>query len=483
MNETSRNLRVIQNVGIMTLGRISQSLLGIVALSVLARRLGPDRFGMLNFSAAILTYFSLLSSMGIPQMAMRQIARGQENIADMVNRTLSRLVALGAMAFFWLVVLSPILSLGPLQEIVLLVSGIELLVSAVKIPWAYAVMENMSIPAGAGLLGTVIRVGLVFALVHSPGDVVWAALATVGASAATAGLELWGFHRHYPIRLKFTGIAFISALRQSAPLAASALMTQIYGSMDSLFLGYFRGTATVGYYNAAYRLIWFLTSMIEFYVQTMFPIVSALYRDSPSSVTRFVARNFTSVLAVAVPITVGGWITAPNIIHMIYGPHYALSVTPFRLLLVGWLIMSVNVHYGNILVACDGESVFTQAVSVGAAVNVVGNLFMIPGWGMTGAAAMMILTESILGILFIRMATRRLGPYGPAASVVVRIFCNSLIMGGLTLIQLPYTVVGYWLPAAVFLYGILSVITQVVRWADLKRLFAQRLDLPFKRMS
>ena len=119
-SETPVARRLTANVGITTIGRVGQSALGFFAVAYMARVLGPASFGLLSYAGAMLTYFALLSSLGIHTYAGRAAAQAVDR-SIAVGQMLSVLVILAVLSFGILLAATPFLHLTLQQRIILIV--------------------------------------------------------------------------------------------------------------------------------------------------------------------------------------------------------------------------------------------------------------------------------------------------------------------------------------------------------------------------
>ncbi len=460
--ETPAARRLTFNVGITTIGRVGQSALGFFAVAYMARVLGPASFGLLSYAGAMLTYFSVLSSMGIHTFAGRTTAQADDRSAA-VGQMLSVLVILAALSFGILVAATPFLHLTMQQRIILVVSGVEIVTGVGRITWAFSAVERMVVPTIAGICGTLGRLGFVLFLVHGPNGLVWAALSTGLAGLIASIIEIVAFVRIMPIRLRFSLNLLLDTVRRSLPMTVSLIMTSIYGSCDTIMLGYLKGAQDVAFYGAAYKLTGFLANVRNTYTQTSLPIVGLMYKKSPTAVVGLVQRNIHLALAAAFPIVLGGWITAPALIHLIFGASYANALWPFRILLLSWFLSVAGVHYSNTLIATNSERSFSHAVIVGAIINVASNFWAIPRYGIVGAATASLITECIVLAYSVVATGKKLGYYGPRLGIMARILWNSMIMSAAILFLIRLRI-GIMLVVfmAIVIYGLLSLVTRVI---------------------
>lgn len=70
--------------------------LGAVNIAYLARILGPEDFGKMNFALAIVGYFAMLSQFGLNTVGVRQVARDRTTMRTYIKHIVSLKVFLGA---------------------------------------------------------------------------------------------------------------------------------------------------------------------------------------------------------------------------------------------------------------------------------------------------------------------------------------------------------------------------------------------------
>ena len=68
---------ILKNVFWLTGDKIIRIFVGITVTSLLARYLGPDNFGILNFCLAFIVIFSMISSLGLQNIVTREIIRSR----------------------------------------------------------------------------------------------------------------------------------------------------------------------------------------------------------------------------------------------------------------------------------------------------------------------------------------------------------------------------------------------------------------------
>lgn len=465
-SERVNGAHIARNVGALAFGHVATNVVGFVSFAYIARVLGPGGFGLVNFASAILAYFSLAATMGIPTLASREIARNRSNAGQIAGDMMVTRFVLASIAFLALIAATPFIAPSQQMRVILLISGVGLFSGAASIEWAYAGVERLIVPAIAGVVGALLHLGLVFLLVRSVGDVTLAVVASLAGGIASACLQVFIFHRWYHLRVRFVWSQMREIIRASVPFAISAFMIQIYYNIDSVILGYMRGATEVGYYNAAYKIVLFVNGFTGLYVQTIYPVISRLYSSDPSMVRPFLRRALNFVTVVALPLGVGGTLVASRLITFIFGPQYLSSGVPFGILIWSVVIIAFSVHYGNTLLACNGERVYAHGVAWGAMSNLVLNLVLIPSFGAPAAAATTVLAEAVVMAYMVVAVAARIGYYGPDPRLALKAAANVTVMGLVVWALLGRINVLAVIGVGAVLYGALALVTGTLRVRD-----------------
>ncbi len=142
----------------------------------------------------------------------------------------------------------------------------------------------------------------------------------------------------------------------------------------------------MGSYNAANKLIALPIGFGGFFSAAIFPVLSRYCQGPKEKLKNFIFSISKLMIFVSVPMVVGGFILAPEIIPFIYGKDYQLSVLPFQILL-GYLFFTfLAAPFYQLLLAADKQKYFFYGMTTGAFVNFVLNLILIPFYNSVGAA-------------------------------------------------------------------------------------------------
>ena len=81
-------------------------------------------------------------------------------------------------------------------------------------------------------------------------------------------------------------------IKDALPFGITGIFTMIYFWIDSVILSIMAGNEVVGWYNAAYRLIFIFISLYSVYMVSIFPVMSGFYKTSKYSIKQVYQRSF-----------------------------------------------------------------------------------------------------------------------------------------------------------------------------------------------
>src|SRR5689334_9239266 len=88
--------RLALNFVLLSAGELVAKLLTFAAFAQLARTLQPERYGMLEFTLAVMVFFTLPVDLGLGSYGTREIARKPESAADLLREIMSLRLLLAA---------------------------------------------------------------------------------------------------------------------------------------------------------------------------------------------------------------------------------------------------------------------------------------------------------------------------------------------------------------------------------------------------
>jgi O-antigen/teichoic acid export membrane protein len=354
-----------------------------------------------------LSYFIVLAQGGLQLLGVREVAREPQRASHYVRHIQGLQIAQSVLAFLLMLVVAFLAPHSRLEKEILLLFGITLLLYPFQLDWVLQGIERMGLLAAITFIQGAVYVSLVIWKVHSSETVIWVPVAFLAGTVVQDVLLTTSVFRRFGSCLpSFDLTSMRSVLRTSLPMGFSMAMIVVYWNTGSVLLGFLKGNAQVGWYNAAIKIVLVLLVVPQLYNQAMVPSISALFLQSLPRLERLIAESIRLTASLAVPIMVGGILLARKIISFLYGTRYDQSAVCLQILFVAVATIYVLFPMGALLLYCGREKLYMVAVATGALVNLGVNLSLIPWIGIKGAAAATVLCELAVSAIIYRGANQ-----------------------------------------------------------------------------
>jgi len=190
-------------------------------------------------------------------------------------------------------------------------------------------------------------------------------------------------------------------LKLSWPLSLAGFTTLILTITDTLMLGFFRASSEVGVYNAAVPTAQLLFIVPFAFMILFIPVLTELFaksewdefRNSYLSTSKWISLLNIPILFFLITFS-------SQILNILFGKDYVGGATALTLLSLGMFFVHSSSHSRGIFtVIGKTRTTFINTIIV-ALFNVTLNLFLIPSYGINGAALATSLSLLLLGFLF-----------------------------------------------------------------------------------
>jgi O-antigen/teichoic acid export membrane protein len=203
---------------------------------------------------------------------------------------------------------------------------------------------------------------------------------------------------------------------------------------DTVLLNISQGDDATGTYNAAYTLVFSVVVISNVINTSLYPTLTRQATNAPETLPAIYGRALKGLLILSLPLAVGGWALAGQIIERLYGDQYAGSVWVLQVVIWAVPLMFVSEFLGYVVLIGRRERSVARAVGISSLANVAGNLALIPLFGIVAAATMTVVTEAVLVAQYSWLLRRELRAMR-AAELVLRPVVAALLMGVATLLM------------------------------------------------
>ncbi len=178
-------------------------------------------------------------------------------------------------------------------------------------------------------------------------------------------------------------------------------LAAVYTVMDSVLVAVLSGTTDAGIYGAVARVPFGLATIAGLAVAALVPLATRATQVRGRS-----AWDVAKPAGIAAAVVAGGLILvsipAAKVAVTAFGDEYAGGLWPLIILLWAQALAIGSAPLGAVLLSIGGDRGIARIVGFAAALNVIGNLALIPAFGMVAAAATTVVAEAVVYVVFIR---------------------------------------------------------------------------------
>lgn len=413
--------RFAVNVASLFSVQVANFLLPLLTVPYVVRIIGPERLGLLNFSLAYVTYFSLLINYGFDLAAVRSIAANRTD-KEATSRIFSEVMAGKTLLWGLATVIFAAFTFGNptfREHWLLHVCTFVTCIGTVLSPfWVYQAMEDLSRVALFNLFFRLLFTGAIFLVIHQPDDYLWQNLVLSVAQVVVNAVALGIAIRRFGIRFNWPTVGrLVARFRADATLFFSNVMVTVYASSTVFFLGLMSNAYSVGLFSAGSRLESIARSFVSLALnQALFPIVANAFGKGETWGLKVVRSIFWPLLGGLSLISAGLWIIAPWFVPFFFGTDFVGAVPVLRAVALLPLIIGLSNLLGiHTMLNLRMDRPFFVISMLGSVLGVVLNVLLIRQFDYLGAAWAWVATEmgvllAMGGYLFLKSRLMNLSP-------------------------------------------------------------------------
>ena len=427
-------VKIVDNIGWLFFDKFLRMGVGLFVGVWIARYLGPEQFGLLNFALAFAGLFGAVATLGLRGIVVRDIVRDPDN-ARLTLGTAALLQLIGGLLSY-LLILAVIAYLRPddpfARSIVAILGAMMLFkVGEVAEYWFESQVQSkytVWVKNSVFLVFAGIKVALILQQAPLPAFV-WAMLAEA-AIAAVILLIVMGLRGASLTRLQASFQRGKSLLQDSWPLILSAVAVTVYMKIDQIMLGQMIDDEAVGIYSAATRIseIWYFIPMVI--VGSVFPAILEAKQRSESQYNERLQRLYDLMIVLSISVALPMTFISTPLVALLFGESYVESGVVLSIHIWSSVFVFLGVASGKWFLAENKNRLLLKRHVLALLSNISLNAALIPSHGPAGAAFATLLSWVVSAYLFdilnpvthgqLAMKTKALFVFGSAKRLLIK---------------------------------------------------------------
>ena len=386
---------------------LSQVLFPLITFPYLARTLGPEHIGVINFAESFSRYFIAVAAFGIPIYGVREIAKVQNNLALrsqlLCEIFLINFIASILLSFFYIWMIFSLDKLF-LEKNVFIFSLIYFVLNVFYLEWFFTGMSQFKYVATRFFIIRLFLVFIVFTFIKTNLDYQYYFQMQVALSVLVAFLNFYYLKKYNIIDLKSVkNINLKKHIRPLFILFLTLFSISIYLNLDTVFLGFLSDNETVGYYSSALKLNKLVISILAAISAALFPTLVSLYQKGEiQEFKQLVTDCIYIILSLSLPAVVLIIGCAREIIFILFGENFERSIIPLQISSPIILFVSLSTIFGfQILSALSKDRSIFISTLIGMSVSLILSYPLIINFKENGEAIVILVTEFTVCLSFI----------------------------------------------------------------------------------
>ena len=345
------NKSILKNSIFNVLSRGFNVLYPLVVSAYLSHIFGAAGMGKIMFAINIVTYFTLAASLGIPNYAIRVIAKNRDS-RELTSKSFSELASIIlkssiVSSILYYLIISFVYHGDSESFQIAAALGLMVITNITNYDWLFEAEEDFKYLAIRSIIIKTCAIILILTLVHSKEDMVLYAFLYAGITVANNLWNAFSFKRYATIN--FRNVSVKQHIAPILVLFSSAIATDVYVLLDSTMLGALADPEYLGYYSNSSRFVRASFGMMAAVTGVFNPRLNYLYgQEKLDSFRSQLQKFYDSSMFIAIPVFVGIWTLAPQVICILFGNDFLPGILTLRILAPLVVVFSLATVFGHV---------------------------------------------------------------------------------------------------------------------------------------
>lgn len=385
--------KYFKNTGWLMLARVGGLAIKVIITNfALSNYLGPERFGILNYPMAIVTFFMAIATVGLDGFVTREL----------LNHPEKKNVLLGTS--FWMRMIAGIATLPLVYVVYHIINNHKhldtpfnyvLIVAFVSVIQSVNIIDSffqsqvkgkyiMYVQVAGNVASAIIK--LVFIILKL--SLIWFVYSLLfDAVLIAAGyILIYRQTNNSLVNWKYDGKVAAYLFKHSWPLAFSAILVSLYMKIDQVMIPVYLKTTDLGIYSTVASLSesWYFIPVAI--VASVFPAIMNAKKTDMARYRVRLQNMYDLMVIISLSIAIVMSFGSSIIYHIVYKPEFWPGATVLAVHVWAGVFVFLGSASGQYLIAEGYTKLSMVRTGVGAIVNIILNIYFLPAYGILGAA-------------------------------------------------------------------------------------------------
>ena len=393
--------RTVKNAAWIIGCRLVQAVIGLAVTMISARYLGPSGYGLINYAASLVTFFVPIMQLGLNSTLVQEILNKPEQEGETMGTALVLTFVSGIACVIGVGAFSAFANQGETQTIfVCVLYSLLLLAQSLEMIQYWFQAKLLSKYTALTVLAAYIAISIYrITLLVAGKSIYWYEVSQAIDYEIIAIALMFIYNRLPTQKLRFSLTRANEIFGRSKHYIISAMMITVFAQTDRVMLKIMIDEAAVGYYSAAITCAGLSSFVFVAIIDSARPTILNGKKKSDEVFQYRLKLLFTLVIGLALLQSAAFTILSNLVIGILYGSAYAPSVSALRIV-VWYTTFSYLGAVRDIWILAENKQKYLWIINLsGASVYICLNAFMIPVYGINGAAAASLITQIFTNVM------------------------------------------------------------------------------------
>ena len=359
----------------------------LVTTPYISRIMGAEMIGRYSYSFSIASYFGLFILLGLNNYGNREIASVTDDKEKLSQVFCSIYMMQLLMAMFVIIIYTFYIVFLSSDQLLAYIQLIYLFAVTIDINWFFFGIEQFKLTATRSIIIKLLSICCMFLFVKCKSDIYIYAIIMV-ATLLFSQLLLWCFIRQHVVLKKVKLSEAMQHIKPNLVLFIPVIAISLYTIMDRVMLGMYSNMIELGYYENSSKLTAIPSMAITSLGTVMLPRISNLISQGKrKKAIRYIQKSLIVSLFLSSSMGFGLSAIGKEFVPLFYGKGFEKCIYIIAILVLSSIFISwANVIRTQYLIPNKEDKVYIVSVFLGAFVNIVLNVVLIPQYQAIGAA-------------------------------------------------------------------------------------------------
>lgn len=393
-----------KNVALNTAYQILVLVVPFITTPYVSRVLGADGIGVYSFTISIATYFTMMAALGTMSYGAREISRAR-NDRKLLSRLFWEIESLAIIStLICLVIWTFWVLFAPEYNLIYLILTMTLLGTMADVSWFFIGLEQFKYVVVRNAIVKIIGVTLLFLFIKEKNDLTLY-IFLMSLTNLLGFLSMWVYIPQMVDWVDWRTICLKQHFKETLVYFIPTIATSIYTILNKVLLGFMGGDIREnGYYEQTTKIIMMAQALTFTALNSVMSArMSYLFVENKiEEIHQRIDKSLHYILFIGMGLVFGLISIAPTFVPWFFGSDFVEAIKLLQLLSPIILIIGISNCLGSQYYTPAGlRKKSAQYIVVGAIVNLILNIMLIPKFGAKGAVVGSLMAEGTITALYL----------------------------------------------------------------------------------